>query len=157
MWFLGNASTPAIRTAIRDGEIGMIVTPAEGRSPADATVFGADTGCFGRGYPGDHRWLTWLAKWTSHADRCLWATAPDVVGDAAATLYRSRPFFPRIRELGFPAALVAQEGAEDLLLPWDEFDVLFIGGRTTAWKLSAAAAALVITAQRRQKLSTSDG
>jgi hypothetical protein len=57
------------------------------------------------------------------------------VGDANATPCRSRPFLPRIRESGLPASLVAQEGAEQLRLPWDEFDVLFLGGQTTKWKL----------------------
>lgn len=151
MWFLGNASSPAIRTGMRHGELGMIITPAEGRAPLDDVVFGADNGCYGSGYPGDQRWLSWLAQWTRYADRCLWASAPDVVGDAAATLARSRPFLPRIRQLGLPAALVAQEGAEHLRLPWEEFDVLFLGGLTAAWKLGPAAAELVAEARRRGK------
>lgn len=43
---------------------------------------------------------------------------------------------PKIRALGVPAALVAQDGLEDMVdrVPWDEFDVLFIGG-STAFKL----------------------
>lgn len=68
---------------------------------------------------------------------CLFAPAPDVVGDAAATLIRSRPILPMIRAVGFKAAFVAQDGATRDL-PWDEFDALFIGG-STAFKLSEAA------------------
>ena len=41
------------------------------------------------------------------------------VGDAAATLTRSAPMLPRIRALGYPAALVAQDGLEHLAVPWD--------------------------------------
>jgi len=76
--------------------------------------------------------------------------APDVVGDAEATLKRSMPWLAYIRELGFPAALVAQDGLEAMEVPWDDFDVLFIGG-STDWKLSDHAHALTLEAKRRGK------
>jgi hypothetical protein len=38
-----------------------------------------------------------------------------------------------MRELGYPAAFVAQDGLEHLEVPWHDFDV-FVGG-STAWKL----------------------
>jgi len=139
--YLGNASSPAIRDAIRRGEIGMMCTPAEGRSPARAVVWAADNGCYSHGYPGDAAWLRWLYRHRAHAHRCLFATAPDIVGDAAATLRRSLPHQAAIRDIGFRAALVAQDGLEYLGIPWHEFDVLFLGG-TTAWKLGPAAAQL---------------
>lgn len=60
------------------------------------------------------------------------------------------PALPRIRALGFPAALVAQDGLECLTAPWDAFDALFIGG-TTEWKLSTHVAALVAEARARCK------
>jgi hypothetical protein len=132
------------------GEIGMICTPAEGRSPAGVAYWAADNGCFGKGYPGDEVWLAWLTRRVEHASRCLFATAPDVVADAEATLVRSLPWLPVIRQLGYPAALVAQDGLEDLAVPWDDFDVLFIGG-STAWKLSRHARHLVAEANRRGK------
>lgn len=71
-------------------------------------------------------------------------------GDAAATLERSLPLLPKIRALGFKAALVAQDGLEELEVPWDEFDVLFVGG-TTDWKLGAGATGLAAEAKRRGK------
>jgi hypothetical protein len=148
--YLANASSPKVREAMRTGEIGMICTPAEGRSPADAKIWAADNGCFGKGYPGDDAWLAWLRQHAAHADRCLFATAPDVVADAAATLARSAPWLPVIRALGYVAALVAQDGLEDLTIPWDDFDVLFIGG-STEWKLSATAALIAAEAKRRGK------
>jgi hypothetical protein len=52
--------------------------------------------------------------------------------------------------LGYPAALVGQDGLERLTVPWDEFDVLFIGG-STEWKLSDAARQLAAEAKRRNK------
>jgi hypothetical protein len=110
----------------------------------------ADNGCFGSGYPGDAGWLRWLERLAEHAGRCLFATAPDVVGHAAATLARSAPHLPTIRGLGYPAALVAQDGLEELGVPWATFDVLFIGG-STAWKLGPGAAGLVGEARQRGK------
>lgn len=111
-----------------DPRLGMLSTPAEGRSPDEMLWWAADNGCFGRGYPGDERWLEWLRRHSGHIERCLFATAPDVVGDAVGTLQRSWPFFEEIRRIGYPAALVAQNGLENELIPWDEFDCLFIGG-----------------------------
>src|SRR6185503_11281189 len=108
----------------------------------------ADNACFTGRYPGDDAYLAWLAARTVHRGRCTFATAPDVVGDAAATWLRSRPVLPRIRALGFPAAFVAQDGLEHLGVDWASFDALFVGG-TTAWKLGQAGARLVAEARRR--------
>lgn len=111
------------------GTIGYIDTPAQGNvRPPGVPIWCADNGCFGKGYPGDEMWLQWLAENAGDVERSLFATAPDVVGDAAQTLERSRPWLPEIRQLGYPAAYVAQNGQEDLEVPWDEFDCLFLGG-----------------------------
>lgn len=150
MIYLANPSSPAIVTAMRAGRIGFIDTPAQGnRRPSDV-IWCADNGCFGTGYPGDTAWLAWLAGNSTDAGSCLFATAPDVVGDAVATLARSAPHLPVIRALGYPAALVAQDGLEHLTVPWDTFDVLFIGG-TTTWKLSPTAALLAAEAKAHGK------
>jgi hypothetical protein len=131
--------------------VGRMHTPMMGNRVELGTVWAADTGCFGA--PEKHTddgYLRWLAARAAHAGRCLFATAPDVVGDAAATLERSAPMLPRVRGAGFRAALVAQDGLESLDVPWDAFDALFVGG-TTGWKLSEAAYRLVAEAKRRGK------
>ena len=132
------------------GLIDCIATPKQGnnRVPSDAD-WCADNGCFGKGYPGDDAWFAWLTQHPGR-DRCLFAVAPDVVGDAAATLARSLPWLPKIRALGYPAAFVAQDGLEALGVPWGSFDVLFIGG-TTGWKLGPHARTLVTEAKARGK------
>lgn len=150
MIYLGNKSSGAVAEAMASGDLGMMCTPGEGKPPNDAQVWAADNGCFGKGYPGDVEYLGWLAKHQGHADRCLFATAPDVVGNAKATLARSKPFFPVIRALGYRVALVAQDGLQHLMIPWDAFDVLFIGG-STEFKLSEDAARLVGEAKQRGK------
>ncbi|MGI5223015.1 hypothetical protein [Nocardia sp. CA-290969] len=114
--------------AIRWGVLGGMATPEQGNVLIPGSRIGFDSGCFGKGYPGDEKWLAWLDSMADKTEpgQRLWATAPDVVGDAAGTLKRSLPFLPKIRDRGFPAAFVAQNFAGNL--PWDEFDVLFLGG-----------------------------
>lgn len=131
-------------------DLGYIDTPAQGNRRPAGVVWCADNGCFGKGYPGDEKWLAWLEKNAHAAADCLFATAPDVVGDAAATLERSKPWLQPIRDLGYPAALVAQDGLEHLDIPWDTFDVLFIGG-STEWKLGQAARTIIKEAKTRGK------
>lgn len=135
---------------MRDGHLGFIDTPAQRNIRPSGVTWCADNGCFGKGYPGDTEWFAWLEDRASDAGRCLFAVAPDVVGDAASTLARSLPWLPQIRALGYPAALVAQDELESLPVPWDEFDVLFIGG-STAWKLGSHSRALTREAKLRDK------
>jgi hypothetical protein len=110
--------------------------------------FAIDNGCFAAGDRFNlNSYLAWLATLPRSA---LFATAPDVLGDALATLHRSEAPLRAIRGLGFKAALVAQNGLEELPVPWKSFDCLFLGG-DTRWKLGRAAALLAIEAKQRGK------
>lgn len=140
MLYLANPSNHAVRAAMTRGELGAILTPGQRLTIPAGAVACADNGCYGKGYPGDDAWWAWLLT-LPLPPRILFAVAPDVVGDAAATLRRSAPWLPRIRSAGHRAAFVAQDGLEDLTVPWAEFDVLFLGG-TTRWKLGAPARAI---------------
>jgi len=122
-------STASVRDAITTlpGLYGAITTPRQGNRIESGWAWIADTGCFGNGYPGDREWLEWLdGKPDKH--NCLFATAPDVICDAKATLKRSAPMLPVIRELGCQPAFVIQNGITPGLVPWDERPVIFIGG-----------------------------
>ena len=133
-----------------DNKLGFIDTPAQGnRRPAGVT-WAADNGCYGKGWPGEDAWWTWLENNAMDAARCAFAVAPDVVGDAQATLARSLPWLPRIRALGYPVAFAAQDGLTTNMTPWDEIDVLFIGGMTR-WKLGPEAHLLILEAKQRGK------
>jgi hypothetical protein len=159
MMYLGNPSTRQIRTSMAAGHLGMMMSPRQGnRLPRDVT-FAIDNGCGpgkggkpGTGYPGDRKYLELLSHMSAQArQRCLFATAPDVLCDAAATLERSARFVYRVRSwFGLPVAVVAQDGLENLDVPWNWFDVLFIGG-STEWKLGPAARELVAEAKARRK------
>lgn len=135
------------------GLFGLIDQPAQrkprmtNRAHAASVVWCADNGCFSGSWD-EAKWWRFLEAQAQHAATCLFAVAPDVVGDAAATLTRSEPWFDRIRALGYPVAFVAQDGQEDLPVPWDRFDVLFVGG-TDEFKLGPAARRLVAEAKAR--------
>lgn len=146
MRYFANPSTEKVRNAMRSGLLDFIDTPAQGNRHIPGVRWCADNGCFSDKYVGDEAWFAWLQANAAEAATCQFATAPDVVADAAATLERSRPWLPRIRSLGYRAALVAQDGLEDLEVPWQEFDCLFIGG-STEWKLGPAARRLIAQAK----------
>jgi hypothetical protein len=166
---------------MRAGLIGCMTTPKQGNVVPEGAWYACDNGKFGKGWPGADAWFGWLARKIARygAERCLWATAPDVPFDAVGTLAESLPWLDRIRALGVPAAFCAQNGSEKPgMIPWDHIDVLFLAGgleclpcgliydgpppkpgqrlpcpscglRLTEWKLSSAAAELAAEATRR--------
>lgn len=146
MLYFATASGPKVCDAMRSGLLGQIVTPAAGNAVLSGVPWCADNAVFADKYPGDDEYLTWLAE-RLYPQNCRFAVAPDVVGDAGATHERSMPMLGRIREL-VPVAYVGQNGATPNSLPWERFDVLFIGG-DTPWKLGPEARALVVEAKNR--------
>lgn len=114
-------------------QLGYINTPRIGGTVPLNCIWAADNGRFSAPHEyTDTGYLGWLDR--QERQRCLFATAPDVLADYATTLALSLPLLPRIRAIGFPAALVFQDGYTSGATPWDEFDVAFLGG-TTTWKL----------------------
>jgi hypothetical protein len=112
---------------MRCGLLDQITTPASGNLLEPGVVWCADNGIYSRAYPGDSSYLRWLSM-LDDPDRCRFAVAPDVVADHGATLERSWPMLRRIREVGLPVALCAQNGADVDDLPWSYFDAVFLAG-----------------------------
>jgi hypothetical protein len=132
-------------------DLGLMLSPGMGNTvaPLEFWAHGLDNGCYAQGesfVPGD--WLAWLAALRRYRERTLFAVAPDVVGNAEATYARSLPYLPTVRQLGFPAAFVTQDGCRSDLVPWGACDTLFVGG-SDDWKLSEASWALCAEAKRR--------
>lgn len=151
MRYFATPSSPQILDMMSVGLLDMIATPRQRNLLPDDVEWCADNGCFGPNYMGNAAWIRWLASYPPEAvRRCQFAVAPDVVGDAVATAERSRPWLGAIRALDYPVAYVAQDGLENLTLPWNDFDVLFIGG-TTAWKLGRHAQEITASARERGK------
>lgn len=155
--YLTGTSNEWTRTAGRY-DLGLLGTPA-GSTVAQRSYYGswaADNGCYAEvTRPGSFRpshWLAWLER--IGPDGCLFATLPDVVGDAAATWERSRPYVELVRALGFRVGVVLQDGLESLPDVWAEMldacDAVFVGG-STEWKLGAAAAQLCAEAKAAGK------
>jgi hypothetical protein len=131
--------------------IGFMLTPnlAMRASCTVDQIWAADTGCYTQPNKySNSRYFSWLSA--QNPSTCLFATAPDVLGNARATLDRSAPVLAALRNAGFKAALVAQNGLEHEIIPWESLDCLFIGG-TTEWKLGVACAKLIEEAVNRQK------
>lgn len=131
--------------------LGHLITPSNRNSMASLLSTGlpwaADNGCYSGFEPQLFRGF--LRKIAGHPG-CLFAVVPDVVGDARATLDLFGEWCLEVRATGQPIAFVGQDGAEDLPIPWNDFDAWFIGG-STRWKLSAASAGLAHEAIRQGK------
>jgi hypothetical protein len=127
--------------------IGFMLTKRSGDKPPPGRIWAADNGRFTapQNY-SDDEYLEWLAGFDPF--NCLFATAPDVVGDHRETMILSAPMLPKIRDLGYKAAFVAQDGFD--VAPWDEFDCLFIGG-TNKFKLGDNVPDIVAEARQRGK------
>lgn len=145
--YLANPCGPAVLDLMSAGAIGFIDTPAQGRKRPAGTVWCADNGAFSDKWDAD-KWWRFLVRHAPDAPTCLFAALPDVVGDWTATLARSMPWAQQVRDLGYPAALVLQDGATVETVPWDQIDAVFIGG-STAWKLGPDARPIVTEAKRR--------
>lgn len=162
--------------AEKEAELGMaahqLLTPLTGyKLVRPGEPFAVDNGAFSDWRPAAFERR--LASLLPHRDDCLFVSVPDViasrcmtaeedqkdragrnvridaVGNARQTLaiwHERKELFPYLS--GWPLAFVAQDGAEDLDLPWRSMRALFIGG-STSWKESAAAAQLVRAAKIR--------
>jgi hypothetical protein len=88
--------------------------------------------------------LALLAREEHHRDRCLFVTAPDVVGSARRTLEVFEHWYPRLSR--WKLALACQDGQEHLPIPWNRIGAVFIGGSTN-WKCSHHAVQIIQAAQ----------
>lgn len=123
--------------------LGILLTPSNGNSVASVLRTGLPWGVDNGAYSGlDVCAFRRLLSRIAGQPRCLFVAAPDVVGDARATLSLWTEWFCEIEATGQQAAYVLQDGQEDLALP--TAGAYFVGG-TTRWKLSAACGALMAT------------
>jgi hypothetical protein len=138
------------------GDIGLLITPLIPGYLKHANKYpfvAIDNGVFSKKTPFSEvkfrKLLDQVSGDKAVKPKVLFVVAPDVVGDAAATLDRFTPWSNEIRAKGLPVALAAQDGLESMMdkIPWDLVDVLFVGG-STEWKTGQMA-----PKQRKQWLS----
>lgn len=138
-------AAPATLAPYRTRHLGVLSSPRRFYRDVAGWPWAADNDAFSAWDEGRYRrMLDGIADMAG----CLFVTAPDVVGDAAATMQLFHEWVGDLRELVHPIALVAQDGLEDP--PWDMFNALFIGG-TDVFKMGDDAARLVLEARRRGK------
>lgn len=123
----------------RHATLGHLIVPKQWNDPATLDLmhpWAMDNGAFAGFDEGAY--VRMLERYQAYqTSQCKFVTAPDVVGDAAATLMRW-PFWSAVlRALGWTPAFVAQDGLTPERLPNLEGGrgALFIGG-TTAFKES---------------------
>jgi len=142
MKFLIDTRTADLQRKWHDDFVaGQLITPLTRYADAGG-LYAIDNGAFS-GFP-EAAFLSILRRQQAAKDRCLFVTCPDIVGNGRRTL---EIWHERHRWLnGWPAALVLQNGIEDLDIPWAECAAVFVGG-VDPWKESAACADLVKTAK----------
>lgn len=152
MMLLVSGATKTMRRLSGDPRLGVLRTPRSGNSiaaiAASGMRVGAENGCF-TGLPRA-AYVRQLGQLGQLGDRLIFVAAPDVVGDAAATLARFAFWAPALEYYGLPIAFVAQDGLTPDMVPWDQIACLFVGGSTT-YKEGDAAAALMREAHARGK------
>lgn len=130
---------------------GLLTTPRDGRLPTDAIALGVpwaiDNFAFSNFDPAGFE--NFLKRMQGYPG-CKWVAVPDVVGNALATLEQFMVWHGIIRSYGFPLALVAQDGLQDLSISWNMFEALFVGG-STQWKLGQSAKDIVCEAKLHGK------
>lgn len=124
-------------------EVGQLLTPLTGfrlRNPE--RPWAIDNGAFARF--DAKAFEARLRRHQEHQDKCIFVTAPDVVGSARRTLEVFQRWQGRMT--GWPIALAMQDGQEDLEIPWDGIKAIFVGG-STSWKVSDHAKHCIKAAQ----------
>lgn len=107
-------------------------TPLTKYARATGVPYALDNGCFAK-----FQRETWERLLTeADADRPLFVTLPDIVGDAQRTAELFEQFWTRTQEL--PRALVLQDGIERVKIPWNDIQAVFVGG-SDQFKFSKAA------------------
>lgn len=81
-----------------------------------------------------------LTRERERKDLCRFVAVPDVVGSARRTLEVFDYWFPLLG--GWNLALVIQDGQENLPIPWEFIEAVFIGGSTKFKESNEAAQAI---------------
>lgn len=122
--------------------LGQLITPLTGYSDWGGT-YAIDNGAFS-GFP-EKKFKRLLRRQEPRKDDCLFVTCPDIVGAGQRSIELFKQKRRWISE-GWRVAMVAQDGMENLEIPWSEMDAVFIGGKDP-WKDSQSAADIVRTAR----------
>ncbi|CAB4172668.1 hypothetical protein UFOVP938_43 [uncultured Caudovirales phage] len=131
------------RVEIGGGDVGQLLTPlTRYRLRNPELPWAIDNGAFSRFE--EKAFLALLEREKHHQKNCKFVSCPDVVGSARRTLEVFQVWRPKLE--GWNVALVAQDGQEDLPIPWDQIEAIFVGG-STSFKCGTGAEQIIKTAQ----------
>jgi hypothetical protein len=144
-YLTGHSSDKVRESAKENPGLGLVVTPGTKqyvKHGGDYSHIMIDNGAFseftGNAPFSEEKFFALLDAVVAAGlqDKVQHVVVPDKVGDWQGTNERWKEFNDRVRAYGMPVAYVAQDGIEEHVetIPWDDFDVLFIGG-STPWKL----------------------
>lgn len=144
--YLSGHSSEKVREAAKQNPgLGLVITPANPSyvdHAGDYSHVMVDNGAFseftGKAPFSEDKFFALLDRIVAAGlkDKVQFVVVPDRVGSWSGTNERWEEFNERVRAYGMPLAYVGQDGIEQHLdeIPWEEFDVFFIGG-STPWKL----------------------
>lgn len=123
----------------------QLLTPLTRFAAQDPTAhFAIENGCYKRfDAPA---YLALLKREHARQALCRYVSVPDVVGSARRTLEVFEHWYVRQDLQGWPLAYVAQDGQEEIAVPWYPIAAVFIGG-SVEWKMSRHAVAVIKAAQ----------
>lgn len=73
-------------------------------------------------------WWKYLSRYLSFQSTCLGVVIPDKLADYVTTIHYFKVYSHIARDMGYPVALVTQDGLKPEYLDWQSFDTLFVGG-----------------------------
>lgn len=137
-------------TDARRVDVGFMTTARIGNTIPDWITVAYDNDRFvEHTRPGSWVESVWM-EWLPAQRPGLFAVVPDVVGDARATRELFDHYAPFVQSTKQRLAYAAQDGSECYPPPWDDFDVLFVGG-SDEFKLSEPTWSLCREAKERGK------
>lgn len=144
MIILVSGATKTVDKMSGHRHLGQLITPHDGNKIRTDMPWAADNAAYSNWCRKS--WLSLLNKIDGMDP--LFCVAPDVVGDAKATLKRLKVTSPMIRKRNLKCALALQDGSEWIGIRWNLIDALFIGG-STEFKLGAYARHCIKSAKDR--------
>jgi hypothetical protein len=144
MKFLIDASKQVVASKLEQHPslvAGQLLTPLT-KYANWGSVFAIDNGAFSVFHK--QRFSSLLQRNIDCKSQCLFVVVPDIVANARRTLEIWRHRHSIVGS--WPMAFVAQDGMEDLEVPWGELQTLFVGGGDP-WKDSRASLDIVKTAK----------
>lgn len=143
MLYLTPATGQIVKEIILEGHFGQIVSPKSGEKIIPGANWALDNGCFSDSW-SESRWTKNIVRY-SNEPNCLFAVVPDVVCDAEETDRLWYEWSDFVKECGYKAAYVLQNGCTHIP---DNADAVFAGGDTD-WKLGPEAAHWALQARQR--------